>query len=161
VERPSVVASLLDGFLATLSAPGDATGGIRPQRWTTAFVGESADSFALALAKDAAVEGSVLVRQVEGRERVKQVLVATSGIYDSLEFTQESSRGPRAYLEWEASASGCRIFGVTILVKDEDGRIVHVAIHHRPLGAALRFSSELRERLRRRVDPAHFYDGPC
>jgi hypothetical protein len=50
---------------------------------------------------------------------------------------------------------------VTILVKDEHGRIVHVAIHHRPLGAAPRFSSELRERLRRRIDPEHFYDGPC
>jgi hypothetical protein len=30
---------------------------------------------------------------------------------------------------------------------NQDGKIVHAAIHHRPLGPALRFSAELRERL--------------
>jgi len=46
--------------------------------------------------------------------------------------------------------------GVTVLTKDADGRIVRAAIHHRPLGAALRFSAELGERLTEIAD--HFYD---
>jgi hypothetical protein len=48
---------------------------------------------------------------------------------------------------------------VTVLTKDEQARIVRVAIHHRPLGAALRFSAELGRRLAGRIDAAHFYDG--
>jgi hypothetical protein len=49
--------------------------------------------------------------------------------------------------------------GITVLVEDADGRIVEVAIHHRPLNGALRFSAELRDRVRQVIDPAHFYPG--
>jgi hypothetical protein len=49
--------------------------------------------------------------------------------------------------------------GVTVLTRNDDGRIVSARIHHRPLGAALRFSVELRERLHGVVDPSHFYGG--
>jgi hypothetical protein len=45
---------------------------------------------------------------------------------------------------------------VTILTKDDGGRVVHAAIHYRPLGAALRFSAELRKRLIGVVDPRYF-----
>jgi hypothetical protein len=48
---------------------------------------------------------------------------------------------------------------VTVLTKDDSGRVVHAAIHHRPLGAALRFSAELRKRLTGVVDPGYFYLG--
>ena len=58
-----------------------------------------------------------------------------------------------------AAFGGTQIQGVTVLRKDEQGRIVRVAIHHRPLGAALSFSAELRRRLAGRIDAAHFYDG--
>ncbi|MFK0114202.1 alpha/beta fold hydrolase [Streptomyces sp. NPDC091217] len=161
LEQPAVVAGLLDTFLATSTrGAGGTAQDVQPQAWTKAFDDKAADSFAAAFADDVVLEASVLTRPVESRERVKQVMEAASGIYDSLAFTQESSRGPREYLEWEATAFGGRIRGVTILVKDEQGRIVHVAIHHRPLGAALHFSSELGERLRGRIDAAHFYDGP-
>jgi hypothetical protein len=34
-----------------------------------------------------------------------------------------------------------------------------VAIHHRPLEAALRFSAELGERLAASVGPGHFYNA--
>ena len=46
-----------------------------------------------------------------------------------------------------------------MLTKDEKGLIVHAAIHHRPLGTALRFSAELRERLRGTIEPDHFFRG--
>ena len=48
---------------------------------------------------------------------------------------------------------------MTVLTKDEHGQIVRAAIHHRPLGPALRFSAELRRRLAGRIGAAHFYDG--
>ncbi|HYZ54998.1 MAG TPA: hypothetical protein VE733_16040 [Streptosporangiaceae bacterium] len=52
-----------------------------------------------------------------------------------------------------------QIQGVIVLTKDEHGQIVRAAIHHRPLGPALRFSAELRRRLAGRIGAAHFYDG--
>jgi hypothetical protein len=48
---------------------------------------------------------------------------------------------------------------VTILTKDDSGRVVHAAIHHRPLGVVLRFSAELRKRLTGVVESGYFYDG--
>jgi hypothetical protein len=75
-------------------------------------------------------------------------------------FTHEASNGLRTYVEWEATAfDGMALDGVTILTKNDDGRIVSARIHHRPLGAVLRFSSELRERLHGVVDPSYFYGG--
>jgi hypothetical protein len=70
------------------------------------------------------------------------------------------SAGERTYLEWQATAfGGMDLEGVTILTKDAAGRIVRAAIHHRPLGSALRFSAELRERLAGVVDADCFYEA--
>ncbi|MFF8726302.1 alpha/beta fold hydrolase [Streptomyces sp. NPDC015171] len=160
IERPTAVAALLDAFLAGTPAAGPAAPRAGRQRWRTAFTDKSADAFAQAFAEEVVLEATVLTRPVEGREQVKQVLAAASGIYESLEFTHDGSDGPRTYLEWKATAfSGMPVQGVTVLTADDDGRIVRAAIHHRPLGAALRFSHELRARLQGRIDPACFYDG--
>jgi hypothetical protein len=49
--------------------------------------------------------------------------------------------------------------GVTVLTRDAAGRIVRAAIHHRPLGSALRFSAELGERLAGVLDADLFYEA--
>jgi hypothetical protein len=83
-----------------------------------------------------------------------------SKIYEALAFTHQAESGVRTYLEWQAKAFGGESFaGVTVLTKDEKGLVVHAAIHHRPLVAALRFSAELRERLRGTIEPDHFFSG--
>ena len=148
VEQPAAVAAQLDHFLSRGS-----------QGWREAFASKSADAFGDAFAENVVLEASVLRRPVEGREQVKQVMGAASGIYESLRFTREASAGPRTYVEWEATAfSGVALDGVTILTKNERGQIVRAAIHHRPLGPALRFSHELGERLSGVVDRGHFYE---
>jgi pimeloyl-ACP methyl ester carboxylesterase len=153
LEQPAALAAELDRFLTE-----HATGAVRPQGWTNAFAKKSADAFGKAFAEDVVLEASVLTRPIEGRDQVMRVMGTASGIYESLVFTQEASAGPRSYLEWEATAfGGMALRGVTVLTKDADGRIVRAAIHHRPLGAALRFSAELGERLTEIAD--HFYDG--
>jgi hypothetical protein len=89
-----------------------------------------------------------------------RVMGTASGIYESLLFTDEASSGPRTYLEWAATAfGGLELRGVTTLTKDGSGQVVHAAVHHRPLGAALRFSAELRKRLIGVVDRGYFYEG--
>lgn len=48
-----------------------------------------------------------------------------------LAFTRDASHGDRHFLEWEATAFEDTVLrGVTILTKNDDGKIVHVAIHH-------------------------------
>jgi hypothetical protein len=161
LERPSAVAARLDEFLTqSLCDGGGITAAeVRPQAWTDAFASKSAERFGRAFADDVVLEAATLRRPVEGREQVMRVMGTASEIYDSLRFTHESSSGPRTYLEWEATAfGGLDLRGVTILTKDERGQVVHAAIHHRPLGAVLRFSAELRKRLSGVLDPSHFYE---
>ena len=160
VEQPAAVAALLDGFVAGLRPAANTSSGVRRQGWTTAFAEKSASSFGNALAPEVELHASVLFSPVVGREAVQTVMAAASSIYESLVFTQESTTGPRSYLEWAATAfGGVDLAGVTVLTKDDDGRIVHVAIHHRPLEAALSFSRALGDKLDGDVDRAHFYSG--
>jgi len=131
---------------------------VEQEGWTKAFDDKSASSFADAFANEVVLEAVVLRRPVEGIEQVKGVMAAASSIYEALTFTQKAINGTRSYLEWEAQAfGGLKFFGITILVKNEADKIVRVAIHHRPLGAALKFSTELGRRLEGQVDSGHFY----
>jgi hypothetical protein len=136
------------------------TAGVRSQGWTDAFASKSAERFGAAFADDVVLEATTLRRPIESREQVMRVMESASGIYESLRFSHEANSGMRTYLEWEATAfGGLDLRGVTILTRDDSGQIVHAAIHHRPLGAALRFSAELRKRLTGVVDPGYFYGG--
>jgi len=162
LEQPAALAAQLERFLTdgVTAAGGNTAADVRPQKWTNAFASKSADEFGKAFADDVVLEASVLTRPIEGRDQVMRVMGTASGIYESLVFTQEASAGPRTYLEWKATAFGGVVLdGVTILTADARGRIVRAAIHHRPLGAALRFSTEMRERLTGTDEADHFYDG--
>ncbi len=158
VEQPQALAETLGKFLATVDGSPGAGAAATPQGWTSAFEAKSSSAFADAFAADIVLEASVLARPVAGVEQVKTVMGAASKIYEALVFTNEATRGPRSYLEWEARAfGGERLYGITILTKDEQGMIVRAAIHHRPLGAALRFSAELGRRLQGQLDANYFH----
>ncbi|MFJ3307349.1 alpha/beta fold hydrolase [Streptomyces sp. NPDC086549] len=162
IEQPARVAGHIDDFLTGVfpSGRGTASETLPAQGWTNAFAARSSDAFGEAFAADVVLEASALTRPVKGRDQVKQVMGTASAIYESLAFTQEAVQGHRTYLEWEATAfGGVRLEGVTILTRDESGRIVRAAIHHRPLDAVKRFSSELRERLRGEVEAELFHQG--
>jgi hypothetical protein len=136
------------------------TAEVDPQGWTHAFAAQSADAFRDAFAEDVVLEATNLYRPVQGRDLVKQTMAAASEIYESLVFTRQAVNGPRTYLEWEATAlGGLALHGITILTKDEDGKITHAAIHHRPLGAVLKFSAEVGRRLEGLLDPSYYYQG--
>ncbi|BCW43843.1 alpha/beta fold hydrolase [Arthrobacter sp. StoSoilB5] len=162
VEQPRNVAGLIGRFLKEVSeASATTSGGADAQGWINAFASKSADDFGEAFHRDVVLEASVIRSPITGRENVKAVMSAASSIYESLEFTHQTVNGPRTYLEWQATAfSGLKIYGVTILTKDEAGQIVSAAIHHRPLDAALRFSAELGKRLGKSVgDESRFYSA--
>lgn len=154
VEQPAEVAGALRVFLQSLapSAP--------QQGWTQAFENKSAEAFAQAFDPDIVLEASVLAKPVVGIAQVKTVMGAASKIYEALAFTREATNGQRTYLEWEAEAfGGLELRGITILTKNDEGRIVHAAIHHRPLNAALKFSTELGKRVSDTVGAEHFHSA--
>jgi pimeloyl-ACP methyl ester carboxylesterase len=168
-EQAQAFSALLDEFLARLTWPATAAGSVgspasntsesvRQQGWTQAFAEKSSTAFAETFDPEVVLEASVLAEPIQGLVHVKAVMAAASKVYESLTFTHEARNGPRNYLEWKAAAfGGQHLYGVTVLTKDDAGKIVHVAIHHRPLLAALRFSDELRERLAGQVDARHFH----
>ncbi|WP_439655969.1 nuclear transport factor 2 family protein [Lentzea sp. HUAS TT2] len=129
----------------------------RQSDWATAFETRSSTAFGATFAEDVVLEASVLRRPVTGRDRVARVLEIASGIYDSLDFTNQVSDGDRTYLEWEAEAlGGTAMRGVTVLTRNNAGLIVRAAIHHRPLDAALAFSAEVARRAGDFIEADHF-----
>lgn len=131
---------------------------VEAQPWTKAFAAKDADAFAAAFAEDVVLEASALRSPVQGRENVKRVMGAASGIYEALVFTHQISEGDRSCIEWEAKAFGGKeLRGSTILTVDESGKIVRAVIQHRPLDALLAFSAELGRRVGDAVGHDHFH----
>jgi hypothetical protein len=125
--------------------------GPHARAWVNAIAESSAPPFASVTSPDVVLEGSVFVRPIRGVRDVSTALRAAGDIYDSLAFTYEGAVRLRTYLEWEAVALGLSLSGVTVLLKDNDGLIVKVAIHHRPLTAVESFSEEIRYRLEKDI----------
>lgn len=158
VEQPEAFAKTLGEFLSTVD---HSTGAAAAQRgWTRAFEQKSSSAFAEAFAEDIVLEASTLARPVAGAEQVKTVMGTASQIYEALAFTHQTTSGLRSYLEWEAQAfGGVKLSGITVLTRNEEGKIVRAAIHHRPLGGALKFSAELGRRLQGKLEASHFYNA--
>ncbi|PDY57608.1 alpha/beta hydrolase [Bacillus thuringiensis] len=126
--------------------------------WEKAFAEKSPNAFAEALSENVILEAAVLYCPILGREKVKKVMSAASNIYDSVTFTNYAYTDFKQYIEWEAKAFGdVMLAGITILTRNHDNSISHIAINHRPLGNGLRFSAVLGERLRGEIDSIHFY----
>jgi pimeloyl-ACP methyl ester carboxylesterase len=161
VEQPDAVARIVGSFIANLElASHTPVVPVAPQGWTRAFERKSADAFADAFDPNVVLEASALAKPVVGSDQVKTVMTAASKIYEALSFTHEAHNDPRNYLEWEVRAfGGEQMRGITVLTKNAQGKIVHVAIHHRPLGGALKFSAELGRVLQGQLDASFFYRG--
>ncbi len=158
VEQPEAVAKTLAEFLSTVDHGAGAA--VAQRGWTRAFEQKSSSAFAEAFAPDIVLEASTLAMPVVGAEQVKTVMGTASQIYEALVFTHQTTSGPRSYLEWEAQAfGGEKLGGITVLTRNEEGKIVRAAIHHRPLGGALKFSAELGRRLRGKLEASHFYSA--
>jgi pimeloyl-ACP methyl ester carboxylesterase len=160
LERPDVVAGALDDLVGRLvePGPGGTAGTATGQGWTSAFASRSATAFDDTFAPEVVLRASVLRAPIEGRDDVAAVMGAASGIYTALTFTHEARQGDRTYLEWDAALhDGTEVSGVTRLVADEHGRTTEIAIHHRPLDGALRFSDELGRRLEGRIERDRFH----
>jgi hypothetical protein len=142
VEYPEEIADRLIDFADVITEEQPAAG------WRRGFAEQSHTAFADEFAADVVLNATTIAEPIRGRERVATVMATASSIYESLEFTAEAHDGTTTYLQWRATAfGGMDINGVTVLERGADGKVVAAAVHHRPLGAVLRFSAEIRSRL--------------
>ena len=157
-ENPQFAAKIVLDFvasIATQTGAGKARGG-----WAQAFGDRSEGSFTDNFDEAVVFEASAMTRRVEGRERVATILGAASRLYETLEFTRRGQDGDHSFMEWEASLRGGEsVSGITILKSNANGKIISIAIHHRPLPGLLRFSTELRHALAGKIEPDVFHGG--
>ena len=118
----------------------------RRQAWTGAFADLSGAAFKAIVAAEITLAGSVFDAPVVGADAAWKALRTAASIYDDLQFTDVYDASDRLFLEWEGHALGHDIAGVTVLRTRDDGAIVEVRIHHRPLPALLAFAAELDRR---------------
>ena len=129
------------------------TGEVAEESWTGAFAAKSEEAFGEAFADDVVLEAAALLVPVKGRSDVQTVMSTASNYYKDLRFTHEATNGLRTYVEWEATgASGVKFSGVTVLARNEEGRIQHISISHRPLAAILEFSGEMNRRTQGKLE---------
>jgi hypothetical protein len=93
------------------------------------------------------LEGSVFANPIARREAVRNAMRQSSSIYDRLEFTHQTQSTDRTYFEWEGTALGLPLWGVTAIAVGVDGRVRRVVLSHRPLDLVLKFSAALAYRL--------------
>jgi len=126
--------------------------------WAEAFSDQSEKSFGENLDADVKFEASAMTRQVVGRQQVQTILGAASRQYEFLQFTHKGKDGDHSFLEWEARIKGGEpVRGITILTTNDQGKIVRIAIHHRPLTALMHFSNRLQKALAGKVESDLFY----
>jgi pimeloyl-ACP methyl ester carboxylesterase len=164
-EQPKRLAAPIHEFLEHDMAPSDQTQApgahaVAEAGWTGAFSAQTEQSFADSFDANVEFEASVMARTAKGREQVKTIMGAASRLYETLEFTHRGKDGDHSFLEWEARMVGGEpVSGITILTSNDEGKIVRIAIHHRPLKAAIHFSEGLRKSLAGKIDADFFY-GP-
>ena len=121
--------------------------GFDVERWEAGFADESGAKFRDVVVDEPVLELSIFPQPIVGREGVWNAMRALRDMFERLEFTHQFHTEDRTYFEWEGAGVGVDVRGVTMFRFDEDGRVAHVALHHRPLGAVNRWLADLAERL--------------
>ena len=104
--------------------------------------------FGKAFAAHPTLDASVLGGPCVGVQAIAAFFAATSsGMYETIEFTHETTDGMKTYLEWQGTAFGKQVRGTTILTRNHEGLIEHIQLYHSPLQVVVEFARELAKRL--------------
>jgi len=115
--------------------------------------------FGQAFAPHPTLDASVLGGPCVGVQAIAAFFAATSsGMYETIEFTHETTDGMKTYLEWQGTAFGKQVGGTTILTRNHEGLIEHIHLYHSPLQVVVEFSRELAKRLQGKGDQAVLHE---
>ena len=116
-------------------------------------------AFGKAFAPHPTLDASVLGGPCVGVQAIAAFFAATSsGMYETIEFTHETTDGMKTYLEWQGKAFGKQVRGTTILTRNHEGLIKHIQLYHSPLQVVMEFSRELAKRLQGKGDQAVLHE---
>ncbi len=125
------------------------------QDWISIVRKNGTAEFGQAFAPNPTLDASVLNGPCVGVEAIAAFFAATSGgMYETIEFTHETTNGMKTYLEWQGKAFGKNVGGTTILTRNNEGLIENIQLYHSPLQVVVEFSRELAKRLQGKVDQA-------
>jgi pimeloyl-ACP methyl ester carboxylesterase len=125
--------------------------------WSAIVGRNGTNEFAASFAANPVLEASVLSGPCVGVDAIASFFGATtSGMYESLAFTNETVDARKTYLEWEGKAFGKDVGGTTILTRDEAGLIQSIRLYHRPVQMVVQFAQELARRLTGKFGPGPF-----
>ncbi|GHO72842.1 hypothetical protein KSD_06130 [Ktedonobacter sp. SOSP1-85] len=86
------------------------------QDWISIVRKNGTAEFGKAFAPNPTLDASVLNGPCVGVEAIAAFFAATSGgMYETIEFTYETTNGMKTYLEWQGKAFGKNVGGTTIL----------------------------------------------
>lgn len=102
------------------------------QAWLEIIKRPRQEDFASAFTKDVVLDASVLSAPIVGAVAIWAFLDATRGMYDRIEFVNETRSATRTHLEWQGRFLGQDIAGSTTLAHDAEGAIETVRLYPRP-----------------------------
>ena len=118
------------------------------QDWISIVRKNGTAEFGKAFAPNPTLDASVLNGPCVGVQAIAAFFAATSGgMYETIEFTHETTNGMKTYLEWQGKAFGKNVGGTTILTRNNEGLIENIQLYHSPLQVVVEFSRELAKRL--------------
>jgi hypothetical protein len=91
------------------------------QDWMAIVRKNGTAEFGTAFAPNPTLGASVLDGPCIGVEAIAAFFATTSGgMYETIEFTQETTNGRKTYLEWQGKAFGKEVSGATILTRNHE-----------------------------------------
>lgn len=124
--------------------------------WAEILKRPTQEEFAAAFSKEIAIDTSIATLSIIGPVDLRSFFDASRTMYDTINFTHETSSGSRTCLEWEGKFQGRDIAGTTILAFDANGAIESIQLYHRPYEQVIAYSAELGRRLKGKIDPSIF-----
>jgi hypothetical protein len=139
---------MADGSKASNRSPGE--------DWIGIVRKNGSPEFAAAFVERPILKASVLLAPCIGVESIAAFFGESSGMYDTIVFTNETVDDDKTFLEWEGKVFGIDVCGATILTRDDAGLIQSIRLYHSPLHVIVGFSAELGKRLSGKVDSSLF-----
>jgi hypothetical protein len=97
------------------------------------------------LAPDVVLEGVVMNGPLRGAEAVTEQIRTVVGLYTGYTPVYEFEAEGRRVTEYTATVDGRPVSGTGIVHVNDEGRVDHILVNHRPLSAALTVSRLLGE----------------
>lgn len=108
------------------------------------------------LAEDAVYHSGVLVRPVEGREKVAAMFAVSPGVRHGSYVAEYRLDDRNTFLRWKGKIQGCEIESFEVLTDNNQGLLVQRTVAYRPFPALLLVRDEMYRDLKDILGPDYW-----